>query len=80
MACSGCGKRAAEMMAGAIKLAASELNLVQIAKASTIAARRAACEACDRWDHGRCNQCGCFTFAKTRLKSEACPLGKWPDA
>ena len=69
-----CGR--ISVVKGAVKLAQSELGL-GIAADKTIAARRAACEACDRWDHGRCNECGCYTYAKTRLKSEACPLGKW---
>ena len=79
MACSGCGKRVGGMLKGAVKLAASELELVQIAKSSVIAARRAACESCDQWDHGRCKSCGCYTYAKTRLRSEKCPIGKWGD-
>ena len=25
----------------------------------------------------RCNQCGCFIEAKTRLANQSCPVGKW---
>jgi len=24
-----------------------------------------------------CKQCGCFMYAKTKLKDATCPLGKW---
>jgi len=70
---SCCGK-----IKGAIKLAASELN-IGIADDATVHSRRRACESCDRWEHGRCTECGCFTYAKTRLTNERCPLGKWGD-
>ena len=48
-----------------------------------LAAREATCRACDQWDAaalnatGRCRKCGCSTWAKLRMASEACPLGKW---
>lgn len=70
---SCCGK-----VAGAIKLAKSELN-IGIASDETVKSRRAACESCDRWEHGRCAECGCFTYAKTRLTNERCPLGRWSE-
>ena len=56
------------------------------------AARDATCRACPEWDAtalnatGRCRKCGCSTWAKIRMASESCPLGKWealrpaPDA
>lgn len=25
----------------------------------------------------QCKKCGCFMFAKTKLKEATCPLGKW---
>ena len=25
----------------------------------------------------RCQECGCFMVAKTKLKDATCPLGKW---
>lgn len=71
---SCCGK-----IAGAVKMVQAELN-IGVLDAPQIAARRAACEACDRWDHGRCTECGCYTFAKTKLTHERCPLGKWEQA
>lgn len=74
MGCSSCGQK----IAGAVKLARAEFNL-GVVDAETVAARRKACEACDRWDHGRCLECGCFTFAKTKLPREDCPLGRWPQ-
>lgn len=70
----GCGR--ISVAQGAVKLIKSELNL-GIAADEVIAERRAACESCDQWDHGRCKSCGCYTYAKTRLRSERCPLGKW---
>jgi hypothetical protein len=73
---SCCKGNPAKAVTGAVKLAAVELGLWR-PPAELVAARRAACEACDRWDHGRCGECGCYTFAKTRLRSEKCPLGKW---
>ena len=57
-----------------------------------LAAREATCRACPEWDAaalnntGRCRKCGCSTWAKLRMASESCPLGKWealrtaPDA
>ena len=72
-----CGQnRVGQVVQGAIKLATSELGIWR-ATPEMIAARRAACESCDQWDHGRCKSCGGYTFAKTRLRSEKCPLGKW---
>lgn len=42
------------------------------------------CEACDRYENGRCLVCGCRLSAsksafsnKLRMKSQACPLGRW---
>ena len=51
--------------------------------AETLAAREATCKSCDLWDAaaingtGRCRKCGCSTWAKLRMASEKCPLGKW---
>lgn len=25
----------------------------------------------------QCKKCGCFMFAKTKIKAAACPIGKW---
>jgi predicted Zn-ribbon and HTH transcriptional regulator len=48
-----------------------------------LATREATCRACPEWDAtalnntGRCRKCGCSTWAKLRMASERCPLGKW---
>jgi len=48
-----------------------------------LAARESTCRACPEWDAaalngtGRCRKCGCSTWAKLRMATEACPLGKW---
>jgi len=48
-----------------------------------LANREATCRGCDMWDAkavnetGRCRKCGCATWAKLRMASEKCPLGKW---
>ena len=48
-----------------------------------LATREATCRACPEWDAaalnatGRCKKCGCSTWAKLRMATEACPLGKW---
>ena len=41
------------------------------------------CRGCDLWDSqalngtGRCKKCGCSTWAKIRMATERCPIGKW---
>ena len=48
-----------------------------------LAQREATCRACPEWDAqalnatGRCRKCGCSTWAKLRMATERCPLGKW---
>ena len=48
-----------------------------------LATREATCRACSEWDAtalnntGRCAKCGCSTWAKLRMATERCPLGKW---
>mgnify|MGYP003335910086 FL=1 len=48
-----------------------------------LAAREATCRACPEWDAqalnatGRCRKCGCSTWAKLRMATERCPIGKW---
>lgn len=45
--------------------------------------RESICRSCDQWDSaalnntGRCKKCGCSTWAKLRMATERCPLGKW---
>lgn len=42
------------------------------------ARRLAICEApCAEWTGTRCGKCGCFGDWKSRLTTEACPLGRW---
>jgi hypothetical protein len=57
-----------------------------------LAARESTCRACPEWDAqalnstGRCQICKCSTWAKLRMATERCPIGKWdarrpaPDA
>jgi hypothetical protein len=48
-----------------------------------LATREATCRECPEWDAaalnatGRCRKCGCSTWAKLRMATERCPLGKW---
>jgi hypothetical protein len=48
-----------------------------------LASREATCRACPEWDAealnktGRCRKCGCSTWAKLRMATEVCPIGKW---
>lgn len=72
-----CGKTPVSRMArGAVKLAKAELG-IGLADAQEVADRRIICEGCEHWDHGKCRECGCYTWAKTRLTKERCPVGSW---
>jgi hypothetical protein len=48
-----------------------------------LASREATCQSCPEWNDkalngtGRCSKCGCSTWAKLRMATEKCPLGKW---
>lgn len=48
-----------------------------------LAARESTCRACPEWDAtalnntGRCRICKCSTWAKLRMATERCPIGKW---
>jgi hypothetical protein len=48
-----------------------------------LAFRMATCKGCEFWDRaawggtGKCTKCGCSTWAKLRMKTERCPIGKW---
>jgi len=41
------------------------------------------CKSCEFWDAsgfagtGKCKKCGCSTWAKIRMGTERCPVGKW---
>jgi len=49
----------------------------------TLAVRLETCKGCEFWNPqgfrgtGRCMKCGCSTWAKLRMASEKCPIGKW---
>jgi hypothetical protein len=48
-----------------------------------VKSRLSICKECEFWDGkalggtGRCKECGCSTWAKLRMATERCPLGKW---
>ena len=50
---------------------------------STIQSRLDICKGCEFWNAdgfkgtGRCQKCGCSTWAKLRMATEKCPLDKW---
>lgn len=54
---------------------------LQFASDEQQAERLAICRGCDQLDQAseRCFKCGCFTAMKRKLKTESCPMGKWPD-
>ena len=45
--------------------------------------RLSICQACEFWNPegfrgtGKCTKCGCSTWAKLRMATERCPIGKW---
>jgi hypothetical protein len=49
----------------------------------TLQKRLSACGVCEFWDKssfggtGKCKKCGCSTWAKLRMATEKCPIGKW---
>jgi hypothetical protein len=49
----------------------------------TLKMRLEACSGCEFWNPqgfngtGRCMKCGCSTWAKLRMATEKCPIGKW---
>jgi hypothetical protein len=56
---------------------------VPIASKELLEERQAICKACEFWNSkalagtGRCMKCGCSTWAKLRMATEKCPIGKW---
>jgi hypothetical protein len=54
-----------------------------LADEATLQSRIDACSKCEFWDKsgfqntGRCTKCGCSTWAKLRMATEKCPIGKW---
>jgi hypothetical protein len=49
----------------------------------TLTSRVEICGNCEFWNAqafrgtGRCMKCGCSTWAKLRMATEKCPIGKW---
>ena len=76
--CSSCSKVKGlkRLLQGSASLLKAELG-IDAADEATMAKRKATCLACNSYDFGVCNDCGCFCAAKVKLKSEACPQGKW---
>lgn len=79
-----CGDNIRRLAHGATGLAKS-LAGVDLARPATIEARRMLCRACPHAKPCKrnpqrkctCELCGCLLTHKTRLASEACPVGKW---
>lgn len=87
MSCSGCKKRrlsAGQVLHGGKQIAKS-ISGVGLASEEVIEQRRQICRTCDKAiactknikKFCICEKCGCRLFHKTRMKDEACPLGKW---
>lgn len=55
----------------------------KITDEETLKTRLEACRKCEFWNSkalrgtGRCMKCGCSTWAKLRMATEKCPIGKW---
>jgi len=39
--------------------------------------RMAVCASCEFYVGSRCQKCGCFMSAKTKMATAKCPIGKW---
>lgn len=56
---------------------------LQLADEEVLRERLKACRECEFWNPqgfrgtGRCMKCGCSTWAKLRMATEKCPVGKW---
>ena len=56
---------------------------LKISDSATLKTRLEACHGCEYWNPngfrktGRCMKCGCSTWAKLRMATEKCPIGKW---
>ena len=71
-------KRCCQQVAGAVRLARTELGLMVLDNNDPLVqARRKTCEACPKYEFGRCHECGCVLWGKTRVKNEKCPTGRW---
>ena len=55
----------------------------EIANESETSKRKSICKDCEHWissawnGTGKCKLCGCSTWAKIRIATERCPIGKW---
>jgi hypothetical protein len=73
-------KQAATATAALARWAAQGLPL---ATPEQVEARKAICAGCEFWESsafnntGRCQKCGCSTWAKLQLATEKCPIDKW---
>lgn len=85
MSCGTCKKTAIKAAHGATGLAKAALG-IGLAEAPFIIERRELCHACEFSTRNRigfqkliarCTKCSCIIAAKTRLKDEQCPEGKW---
>ena len=73
------------VMAGNIAKAASKWAGSRFVSTdeATLETRLEACRGCEFWSPvgfggtGRCMKCGCSTWAKLRMATEKCPVGKW---
>jgi len=58
-------------------------NGAKLSDDQTIESRLNTCKSCEFWNQkgfggsGRCMKCGCSTWAKLRMATEKCPIGKW---
>ena len=55
----------------------------EIADETKMSERKSICKECEYWissawnGTGKCKLCGCSTWAKIRIATEKCPIGKW---
>ena len=81
----GLGQQLKNATTAAFRLARQTLQgKAALAAPEVVAARLALCRSCPEYraQDQRCARCGCrlagAVISKTRLATEACPLGKWP--
>jgi hypothetical protein len=55
----------------------------EISDETKMSERKSICKECEHWissawnGTGKCKLCGCSTWAKIRIATEKCPIGKW---
>ena len=75
--CTGCAAKGLKrLILGGAALLKSELG-VDAADQELQDKRKNICLGCESYDFGVCEDCGCFTAAKVKLKTEKCPKEKW---